>query len=134
MLKVADQRGIRRTGSRRRAPASVCLQLGDLLLDRVPRDQAVGEDVPRLADAVRAVDRLRFDGRIPPRIEQEDVVGGGEVQAEAAGLQADQEHAAVRVGLKPLDARFAVARLAVEVLVGDAAARRAARARAPGTS
>ena len=78
----------------------------DLLLDRVAGDQAVGEDVLRLADPVRAVDRLRLDGRVPPGVEQEDVLGRGQVQAEAAGLQADQEEPAVRVVLEPLDPRL----------------------------
>jgi hypothetical protein len=41
----------------------------------------------RLADAVGAVDGLRFDGGIPPRIEQIDILGGVQVQAQAAGLQ-----------------------------------------------
>ena len=44
-----------------------------------------------LADAVGAVDGLVFDGGIPPRIEEDDVAGGGEIQAEAAGLQRDEE-------------------------------------------
>ena len=50
------------------------LQLDDLVFHRVGGEQAIGEDVPRLADAVRAIDRLRFHGRVPPRIEQKDVV------------------------------------------------------------
>ena len=73
-----------------------------------------------LADAVRAVDGLGLDGRVPPGVEQEDVVGGGQVQAEAAGLEADQEDRAVGVVLEPLDPAGAVAGAAVEVLVGDA--------------
>ena len=105
------------------------LELEDLLLDGVPGDQAVGEDGAGLADAVGAVDGLGLDGGVPPGVEQEDVVGGGQVEAEAAGLEADQEELAVGIGLEALDPRLAVARLAVEVLVGDALARRAARAR-----
>ncbi len=69
------------------------LELEDLLLDGVAADQAVGEDVLGLADPVRAVDRLGLDGGVPPGVEQVDVVGGGQVQAQAAGLQADQEDA-----------------------------------------
>ena len=107
------------------------LQLQHLFLDRVPGDQPVGEDLAGLADAVGAVDRLRFDGRVPPGVEQEDVLGRGQVQAEAAGLQADQEQLAVRVVLEALDARLAVARAAVEVLVGDASPRPAGRGRSP---
>ena len=110
-----------------------CLHLGHLLFDGIFRDQAVGEDVPRLADSVRAIDRLRFGRRVPPGIEQEHVLGGGQVQADTAGLQADQEHAALRIRGKPLDPLGAVARLTVEVFVGDAAPGPAARAAARAT-
>ena len=69
-----------------------------------------------------AIDRLGLDGGIPPGIEQEDVFGGGQVQAEAARLQTHQEQRTVGIGLKALDARFAVARAAVEIFVGHAVA------------
>ena len=72
-----------------------------------------------LADAVRAVDGLGLDGRVPPRVEQVDVLGGGQVQAQAAGLEADQEDRAVGVVLEPLDPLGAVAGAAVEVFVGE---------------
>src|SRR5689334_21350181 len=51
------------------------LELQDFFLDRIARDQAIGEDATRLTDAVGAVDRLRFDGGVPPGVEEEDVVG-----------------------------------------------------------
>ena len=38
---------------------------------------------------------LVFDGRVPPRVDDDHVVGRGQVQAEAAGLQADQEQVAL---------------------------------------
>src|SRR5438094_7617016 len=38
-----------------------------------------------------AVGGLRLDRGIPPRIEMNDGVGGGEIQADAASFQADQE-------------------------------------------
>src|SRR5262249_43196289 len=82
-------------------------------------DQAVAEDVPRLADAVRAIDRLRLDRRVPPRIEQEHRIGGGEIQPDAARLQADQEQRTRRIVLEAIDAGVAVAGAAVAVLVRD---------------
>ena len=100
------------------------LQLEDLLLDRVARDQPVGEHLPGLADAVRAVDGLGLDGRVPPRVEEEDVVGRGQVEAEPAGLEADQEERAVGVGLEALDAR----------LRGRGSGRRGTRRRCPRAS
>ena len=72
-----------------------------------------------LADAVGAVDGLGLDGRVPPGVEQVNVLGGGQVQAEAAGFEADQEDRAVGVGLEPLDLGGAVAGAAVEVFVDD---------------
>src|SRR6185436_1832895 len=56
------------------------LELQDLLFYGVAGDQAVGEDGPRLADAVGAVDGLGFDRGIPPGIEEVDVVGGGRLR------------------------------------------------------
>src|ERR1039457_2762529 len=47
------------------------LQLEHLFLHRVARNQAVGEDGARLADAVGAVHGLGFHRRVPPGIEQE---------------------------------------------------------------
>ena len=40
------------------------------------------------------VDGLSFDGGVPPRVEEIDVVGGGEIEAGAAGFQADREDGA----------------------------------------
>ena len=68
------------------------LQRHHLLLDRAGRDQPVDHDGAGLPDAVRAVDRLRLGRRVPPRVEQEDVVGLGEGEPEAARLEADEEH------------------------------------------
>jgi hypothetical protein len=46
---------------------------------------------------VRAVDGLRLDGRIPPRVVEHHVAGVGEVQARAGRARAsEQEHAGAR--------------------------------------
>ena len=66
-----------------------------------------------------AVDGLGLDGGVPPGVEQVDVVGGRQVEAEAAGLEADEEDGDLRVGLEVLDPLGAVAGPAVEVFVGD---------------
>ena len=57
----------------------------------VSGDQLVDEHRLVLADAVGAVGGLILDGRIPPGIIVDHRVGGGEVEADAAGFQADQE-------------------------------------------
>src|ERR1700690_3000015 len=44
----------------------VLLQFPDFFLDRAGRNQPVGVDGLRLADAMRTVDGLRLDGGIPP--------------------------------------------------------------------
>jgi hypothetical protein len=96
------------------------LELEDFFLDGVAGDEAVGEDLAGLADAVGAVDGLGFDSGIPPGVEQEDVIGGGEVKAEAAGFEADEEEFAVGVVLEAVDLRLAFVGAAVEVFVIDA--------------
>ncbi len=68
---------------------------------------------------MRPVDRLRFHRRVPPRIEQVHVVGRREIEPVPTGLEADQEHGTVGVGLEPVHARLAIARATIEVLVHD---------------
>jgi hypothetical protein len=63
------------------------LQAEDLFLDRAGADQLVTRDGAGLADAMRAVGGLGFDGGIPPRIEVHDGVGAGQVQAGATSLE-----------------------------------------------
>ena len=67
-----------------------------------------------------AVGGLILDRRVPPRIEVDDGVGRGEVEAGAARLEADEEHRQPRIVLEAVDALGAVLGGAVEVLVGDA--------------
>jgi hypothetical protein len=95
------------------------LELQDLLLDCIAGDDAAGEDGPGLADAVGAVDGLGLDGGVPPRIEQVDVVGGGQVEPQPSRFQADQEEPGVRIGLEGFHPLAAVAGAAVEILIGD---------------
>ena len=99
------------------------LEFGDFFLDGAATDQAVGKDLLGLADAVRAVDRLGFDGGVPPRVQEEHVIGGREIQTEATGFQADQEQRAVRIVLEAFDTRAAIAGLAVEAQAIDRAHR-----------
>src|SRR5690625_885859 len=69
---------------------------------------------PGLADPVRPVNGLRLDGRIPPGVEHENVVGFGEREARTAGFQADEEH---RGGARAelVDDGAAVSCLAVQI-------------------
>ena len=61
----------------------------DAFFYRASRHHAVDEDGFGLADAVDSVDGLRFDSGVPPGVEEENVVGGVEGDAGAAGFERD---------------------------------------------
>jgi hypothetical protein len=63
------------------------VQGDDGFLDGAARDQADDGDGAALADAVAAIGGLIFDGGVPPGIEVDDGVGGGEVEASAASFE-----------------------------------------------
>src|SRR3546814_16145682 len=63
------------------------LETHDLFFDGAGADQPDGDDVFLLADAVNAVNRLVFDCRVPPGIDEINVVSLGEIQADAAGFE-----------------------------------------------
>ena len=94
--------------------AFLFLEEADFFLDGVFDEEAVGEDGLFLADAVGAVDGLGFDGGVPPGVEEDDIGGGGEIEAGAAGFEADEEGGGAVVGLEFLDELAAVFGGAVE--------------------
>lgn len=98
--------------------ALAIVQRYDLLLDRIGHDQAVDRDRPRLADAVGAIRGLVFDGRVPPGVQVDDVVRGGQVQTGPSGAQADQKDGAL-AGLEGVDPFGAVGGggAAIQVLI-----------------
>ena len=96
------------------------LQIGDFLFDRAATDESIREDLLCLPDAVCPVDSLRLDGRIPPGVEQENILGSSQVKAEAARLQTDQEVWTFRVIMEPVNVLFAVSSLTIEIFVSDA--------------
>ena len=91
------------------------LQGQDLFFNGIAGDQFVAGDHFGLPNAVGAAGGLVFHGRIPPRIEMDDRVGAGEVQAYAAGFQADEEHGDCGGVLEALNDRAAIGRGTVEV-------------------
>jgi len=94
----------------------------DAFFDGALGDQPVDGDRALLADAVGAVAGLVFHRGVPPGVHVDHIVGGGEVQAEAAGAQADQEEFAL-ARLKGGDggAALGLGGAAVQILVADAA-------------
>ena len=75
----------------------------DFFLDGAAADELVDEDVALLADAEGAVGGLVLDGRVPPAVEVDDVRGGGQVQAGAAGLEREDEERRAVVALESVD-------------------------------
>ena len=75
--------------------ALVAVQFDDALLDRARGDEAVHRHRPRLPDVVGAARGLVFGGRVPPGVDDQHVVGHLQVQAESAGLQADEVEVAL---------------------------------------
>jgi len=90
------------------------LQRENFFLDRPPRDELVAGDDTRLANAMRAVAGLIFHGGIPPRIKMNDGIRTGEVEADAAGFEADEEYRDI-ARLELLHDFAAVRRGAIEV-------------------
>ena len=72
--------------------AFLVLEGEDLFFDGAGGDELVARDDAFLADAMGAVGGLGFGGRIPPRVEVHDSVGGGEVEAGAAGFEGEKEN------------------------------------------
>jgi len=101
----------------RPAPASG-LEFVHLLLDGLRSYQPVDKNRLVLPDAVRAVDRLLFDSRIPPGIENNDGVGSRQVETHSPRLQADQENIA-RPVLKVVDGALAVFGFSGQQAVAD---------------
>jgi hypothetical protein len=73
-LQSAAVRGVQHCGDQ---GAFAVLQYLHLFLDGAERDQAVHEEVPILADAVRTVGRLVLHRRVPPGVVMDHRVGGG---------------------------------------------------------
>jgi len=67
---------------------------------------------------MHAIDRLRFGGRVPPRIKKYAVIGLGQVEAEPPSLETDQEDGSVPVP-ELRDDRRSIAGAPVEIAVRD---------------
>ena len=70
----------------------VILNLSHPVLDRVVGDELVNENLLGLAEPVDPVEALPLTGGVPGGVEEQQVVGGGQVEPHAARLQAQQQH------------------------------------------
>ena len=75
--------------------ALAAMEVHDLLFDRTFRDQPVDGHRSRLTDAVGTIRGLVLHCGIPPRVHVDDVVRGGQVQAEAARLERNEKDIAI---------------------------------------
>jgi hypothetical protein len=81
------------------------VQADDLFFNGVSGNQPVDGHRPFLADAVRPVRGLVLHRRVPPGVHVDDVVGRRQVEAQAAGFEADEKEIAL-AGLEGLDLRW----------------------------
>ena len=77
------------------------LELEYLLFECGGADETVDEDGTALALTVGTADSLFLGSGVPPWVEEEDIIGLGEVEAYAASLQGDKEELACGVFLEP---------------------------------
>ncbi len=89
------------------------------LLDCAGGNEAEDLDVAGLADAVGAILGLQVVGRVPVRIDDDDFVGGGDVEPYAAGFGADQEDEGGGVAVEVVDCFGTVEEGHAAVEVGD---------------
>ena len=59
---------------------------------RIACNQSMDDNRSGLADSVRAIGRLIFHRRVPPGIEEEDMIGGRQVEPGAPGFERDEHH------------------------------------------
>ena len=76
---VGDKRGL------------LVLKHTDLLLDRISREETVGNNLVLLSDTVRSINRLVLHRRVPPWIIEDYVRGRGEVESRSTSLQGEKE-------------------------------------------
>ncbi len=60
--------------------------------DGLCSDEAVHGDCSGLSDPVGSIGGLAFHSRVPPRVEMDDVVGVGQVDAGSASAQGNQKY------------------------------------------
>ncbi len=83
------------------------MQSDYFFFDGVFTDQPIDSHRPGLTNSMSPVGGLVFNGRIPPGVHMQDIIGSSEVQSQTARFEADQEQIAF-TRLKPLNPVFPV--------------------------
>src|SRR5688500_5299778 len=107
-IEHAAERLLLHDGARERR--LLMLQRADFLLHRSVREQAIRDHGLGLSDAMRAVDRLRLDGRVPPGIVENGITRRRQIEPETRGFQREEEHGLAAIALKLIDELGAIFR------------------------
>ena len=67
------------------------MQIENLFFNTVLGNEAIGDNLLVLSDAVGTGNSLRFGGGVPPRIDNKHIVGLRQIKSYASGFQRDKE-------------------------------------------
>ncbi len=96
------------------------LEFQDFLLDGISDDELLDEDGFRLTHTVCSIGCLIFDGRIPPGIHMDHIVGSGEIESHTSCLQTDEKYGyASRIKMFDEPLAFLAFRLTIEIVIGN---------------
>ena len=98
--------------------ALLLLEVANFFFDTVAHEEAIGVHLALLSNPVASVDRLIFDGRVPPRIVENHVTCRGEVETAAACLQREKEGLGIFAFLEIADDLVTVFGLTGEITEG----------------
>lgn len=90
------------------------LEFPDLFFHRAGRDQTIGVHRLGLADSMGSIDRLGLNRRVPPRIVEHDVTGGGQIKTRSSCPQTQKEDGGLGIVLEGVDDLHAVLGLTSE--------------------
>src|SRR5688500_4390835 len=120
-IEHAAERFLLHNGARERG--LLMLQRTNFFLHRSLREQAIRDHRLGLSDAMGAVDRLRLDGRVPPRVIENGITRRGQIEPEARGFQREEEYGLGAIALKLVDELGAILGGAREHEIADACRR-----------
>lgn len=69
----------------------VVLKSDDPVFNGVRGEDVMNMDVFGLSDAMGTVNSLSVNGMVPPRVNEDDVIGGSDVESDSATLNVDEK-------------------------------------------